>query len=219
MSVKLSRWTTRFFNSKRGQIVLLLRRNARTVAELAGALDLTDNAVRAHLATLERDSLVRQSGERAGFRKPHFSYELTAEAEELFPKAYGRVLNQILATFKKRFGVVPVENALRDVGRRLATGYTPAHRTAPNERLDQALNILEDLGGQARIEREDGRVLICAESCPLATASALHPEVCRMVETLLSQIVGVRVRECCQREPAPRCCFEVLSRKIVKSSR
>ncbi len=198
---------------------MLLRRKARTVAELAEALKLTDNAVRAHLATLERDSLLRQSGERAGFRKPHFSYELTAEAEELFPKAYGRVLNQILATFKKRFGVEPVESALRDVGRRLATGHTLANRTALNERLDQACKILEDFGGQARIERENGKVLIRAASCPLATASAHHPEVCRMVETLLSEIAGVRVRECCQREPAPRCCFEILPRKIVKSSR
>jgi predicted ArsR family transcriptional regulator len=56
----------RFFETTRGQIVGLLRRGRRTVEELARALGLTDNAVRNHLATLERDGLVRQDGVRRG---------------------------------------------------------------------------------------------------------------------------------------------------------
>src|SRR3712207_8581849 len=52
----------RFLETTRGQIVALLRRGTRTVEELAAALGLTDNAVRAHLAALERDGLVRQAG-------------------------------------------------------------------------------------------------------------------------------------------------------------
>lgn len=55
----------RFFASTRGQVVTLLRRGSRTVDELAGTLGLTDNAVRAHLAGLERDGLVTQ-GRSAG---------------------------------------------------------------------------------------------------------------------------------------------------------
>ena len=72
MRPKTPLWTSRFFETTRGQIVLLLRQEVRTVAELAEALELTDNAVRAHLATLERDRFVRRAGERPGFRKPHF---------------------------------------------------------------------------------------------------------------------------------------------------
>ena len=56
----LSRSDERFFASTRGQIVTLLRRALRTVDELAGELGLTDNAIRAHLAALERDGLVTQ---------------------------------------------------------------------------------------------------------------------------------------------------------------
>jgi predicted ArsR family transcriptional regulator len=44
----------RFFESTRGQIVLLLRNSNKTVNDLAAALNLTDNAVRAHLLTLEQ---------------------------------------------------------------------------------------------------------------------------------------------------------------------
>src|SRR5574341_1702227 len=67
----------RFFASTRGRIVALLRGTTRTVDELAEELELTDNAVRAHLLSLERDGLLRQSGLQRGTRKPHFAYELT----------------------------------------------------------------------------------------------------------------------------------------------
>jgi predicted ArsR family transcriptional regulator len=55
-------WDRRFFDSTRGRIVTMLRRSNRTVEDLARALDLTDNGVRAHLAVLERDGIVRQRG-------------------------------------------------------------------------------------------------------------------------------------------------------------
>src|SRR3712207_1307210 len=86
----------RFFSTTRGQVVQLLRRASRTVEELARALELTDNAVRAHLAALERDGLVRQGGLRRGPGKPSYTYGLTPESERLFPKPYGPVLRRLL---------------------------------------------------------------------------------------------------------------------------
>ena len=64
-------WRARLMESTRGKILDLLRSKERTVNELAAALGLTDNAVRAHLLSLERDGLVHQSGTQPGFRKPH----------------------------------------------------------------------------------------------------------------------------------------------------
>jgi predicted ArsR family transcriptional regulator len=75
----------RFFASTRGQIITLLLRSSRTVDELAQALELTDNAVRVHLATLERDGMVQQRGVRRGSGKPAYVYTLTPDAEQLFP--------------------------------------------------------------------------------------------------------------------------------------
>ena len=207
--MNFSPWTRRFLDSKRGQIILLLRPEARTVAELAEALSLTDNAVRAHLATLERDGLVRQGRERPGFRKPQFSYELTAVAEELFPKAYGPLLNQILAQLKERFGSEQIEAVLREVGHRMAVPHTEPGATPLKERLEQAVKIFASLGGQARIERGDGKVLIRGAGCPLAAATADHAEVCEMVRTLLAKVIDAPVCEICQRGPSPHCCFEV----------
>jgi predicted ArsR family transcriptional regulator len=57
-----TRLDRRFFESTRGRIVTLLRRSGFTVEELARELGLTNNGVRANLATLERDGIVWQLG-------------------------------------------------------------------------------------------------------------------------------------------------------------
>src|SRR6266852_5876410 len=118
-----SYWNQRFFTSTRGQIVTLLRRASRTVDELAQALELTDNAVRAHLATLERDGVVQQRGARRGPGKPAYVYDLAPEAEQLFPKAYVPVLQQVLAILSERLPTDEVETLLREAGRRIAAQW------------------------------------------------------------------------------------------------
>src|SRR5207248_1873121 len=119
-------WNQRFFESTRGRIIMLLRRANRTVEELAQALDLTDNAVRAHLATLERDGFVRQRGARRGSGKPAFVYELTPETEQLFPKAYGLVLRELLHLLNEHMPADEVEALLRLVCGRLGAWGTRA---------------------------------------------------------------------------------------------
>ncbi|HYI16504.1 MAG TPA: ArsR family transcriptional regulator, partial [Thermomicrobiales bacterium] len=100
--MSIQRWDQRFFSSTRGRIVTFLRRSNRTVNELAEELDLTDNAVRAHLATLERDGIVRQQGVRREGGKPSYDYDLTPEAEALFPKAYEPVLRELIGAIEER---------------------------------------------------------------------------------------------------------------------
>jgi predicted ArsR family transcriptional regulator len=208
-------WDQRFLQSKRGQLVALLRRSSRTVEELARALDLTDNGVRAHLAILERDGIVRQRGSVrrvSGGGKPAFVYELTPEAESRFPKGYKPVLRWLLDVLAERLGPEESETLLRTVGRRMAQGQAAAaHGT--RTRLEAAVEVLNELGGLAEIEEHDGGVVIRGYSCPLAAVTPDHPEVCRMVETLLTELVGVPVHEHCERGERPRCCFKVVHPK------
>jgi len=204
-------WDQKFFESTRGQIVTLLRRAGRTVEELAQALDLTDNGVRAHLATLERDGIVRQRGSvrrGSGGGKPAYIYELMPEAEGLFPKAYEPVLSQLLDVLAEQLGCEKSEALLRSVGRRIAEGQAiPADGV--HERLEAAVGVLNDLGGLAELEQRDGSFVVRGYSCPLTAVTPDHPEVCRMAETLLTELAGVPIYEHCDRGERPRCCFEV----------
>lgn len=205
MATKLDK---RFFDTSRGRIVTLLRGGAKTVSELAAELELTDNAVRAHLLSLERDGLVRQRGVQRGTRKPHFSYELTGEAESLFPKAYDALLNQLIGVLKSRLTPAALEEVLREVGRSLAAN-ADRRKDGLETRIGDALSALEAIGGAARLEKEDDKLVIRSGSCPLATAVAEHPEVCQLTEALLSEIIGENVRERCDRNGSPRCAFEI----------
>jgi predicted ArsR family transcriptional regulator len=206
-------WDRRFVESTRGQIVTLLRRSNRTVEDLARALDLTDNGVRAHLAVLERDGIVRQRGSvrrSSGGGKPAYVYELTQEGEDLFPKAYEPTLRRLLDILSDQLGPEESEALLRSVGRRLADEHTTRADSA-HARLEAAVEVLNELGGLAELEERNDTVVIRGYSCPLAGVTPDHPEVCRMAESLVGEVAGVPVHERCDRGERPRCCFEVAS--------
>jgi predicted ArsR family transcriptional regulator len=204
-------WDQKFFESTRGKVVTLLRRGGRTVEELAQALGLTDNGVRVHLATLERDGIVQQRGSKrhgSGGGKPAYTYELTPQAEELFPKAYKPVLDQLLDVLAVQLGLQESEALLRSVGRRIAEAQT-VPPDGVRGRLEAAVGVLNELGGLAELEERDGSFVIRGYSCPLAGIAPDHPEVCLMAETLLTELAGVPVYEHCDRGERPHCCFEV----------
>ena len=205
----MSGWSARFFVTTRGRIVMLLRRAGRTVDELAQALDLTDNGVRSHLATLERDGLVRQHGTRRGGGKPAYTYELTPEADSFFPKAYDEILVQLLDVLADRLAPELLGPVLDEVSSRLAIG-----RVAPpgdlRSRVEWGASVLRDMGGLPEVEECQGAFLIRGYSCPLGAVVSKHPGACRLAELLLSRVIGATVRERCERGGSPRCCFEVL---------
>ncbi|MGH7627990.1 MAG: helix-turn-helix transcriptional regulator [Gemmatimonadales bacterium] len=203
----------RFMETTRGQIVALLRRGQRTVDEVARTLDLTDNAVRAHLATLERDGLIRQGGVRrsAGAGKPASLYELHPDAEPLFSRAYAPFLSALLEELASRLSRDEIETLLEGMGRRLAAASLPPPTATFKLRLRAAVELLNSLGGAADLEERDGVHVIRGCGCPISAAVARRPEVCRAVEALLSDVVGVRVRQCCAQGERPSCCFEVPS--------
>jgi predicted ArsR family transcriptional regulator len=208
-----TRWDRRFFESTRGQIVTLLRRSNRTVEELARALDLTDNGVRAHLAVLERDSIVRQRGSvrsSSGGGKPAYVYELTQEGEDLFPKAYEPILDRLLDVLAEQLESDESETLLRTVGRLMAEEQIVPTNGA-RARLEAATDMLNKLGGLAELEERDGGFVIRGYSCPLAGVTPDHPEVCRMAETLIAELASVPDHEHCDRGERARCCFEIAS--------
>ena len=208
-----TRWDRRFFESTRGRLVTLLRRAGFTVDELARELGLTNNGVRAHLAVLERDGIVRQSGvvrSESGGGKPAYLYELAPEAEDLFPKAYEPVLHRLLDVLEERLKSDESEALLRSVGRLMAEEHTVPTDGARGA-LEAAVEVLNGLGGLAELEERDGGFVIRGYSCPLAGVTPDHPEVCRMAETLIAELAGMPVHERCDRGERPRCCFEIAS--------
>ena len=209
-SMKHIGWRERLFKSTRGKILDLLRARECTVNELADELHLTDNAVRAHLASLERDRLVVQSGLKPGIRKPHTTYALGPEAEHLFPKAYGRLVSLLMSIFSRHVKPQNLRAGMRAAGRKVALEHSDGLQAKSREqRIDAALGILKELGGAATFREENGKHFIYGNGCPIAAATANHPEACLLAESLLTEIIGSPVKEHCIRGAAPSCRFEV----------
>jgi predicted ArsR family transcriptional regulator len=202
---------TRLLETTRGRIVALLRRGARTVEELARAVGLTDNAVRAHLSSLERDGLVRAHGVRRtpGAGKPATLYEVPQDAEPLFSRAYAPVLAALVEELVEQLPAERRDQLLRAAGRRVAGGVGRPMTGELDTRVRAAIALLNSLGAEVEVEQRADGFLIRGYGCPLSAATARRPEVCRAMEALLSDVVAVPVRECCAHGERPRCCFHV----------
>jgi predicted ArsR family transcriptional regulator len=204
-----------FLKNGRGRIVPLLRGRTLTVNNLAEALDLTDNAVRAHLALLERDGLVVPSGKLPGIRKPHETFSLTPIAEQLFPKPHELLLQTLLSVLGERLPTETIADALAEVASRLAAEFPcPPANANVETRLKRAVEIIGFLGGAAEIEDDHGRLFIRGYSCPLASLATENPAVCILAEKLLTQATGICFQEGCQKGEHPSCRFNLVNQAM-----
>src|SRR5262249_51625866 len=126
----------KFLTTTRGRVLTMLREDRRTVAEMAKALHITENGIRAQLNALEDEGLVRQAGVMPGTRKPFNAYELTNEGEKIFPSAYGPLLCEILAVIGERCTEEQVNAICDETARRVAEKYAPsAEKSSFDNRL------------------------------------------------------------------------------------
>ena len=204
----MTNWVERLTGETRAKLLDLLRRSRQTITGLADALGLTDNAVRTHVAALERDGIVEQVGtQRDTGGKPARVYALTGEGEELFPKAYALVLSELVEEIARADGWDRATALLRAVGQRAAAGAAaPADREA---RVAAAAAALRGLGGEVEVLRTEQGYTLQGYACPLSAVTARHPQVCALAQALVEAIAGQPVTECCDRNGRPRCRFRI----------
>jgi predicted ArsR family transcriptional regulator len=192
----------------RTQIVNLLRQSGLTANELAARLGLTHNAIRGHLAGLQREGLIRGAGWQRGASRPAMIYEMVPEADAVFSKAYIPFVAQLVRVLRERVRPEELDEIKRAVGQRLAAEW-PRVSGELSQRVEAASALLEELGALNQVEPQNGGYVIRGHGCLLSAAVHGRPEVCRAMESLLTELIEAPVRECCQRGERPRCCFEI----------
>jgi len=192
----------------RRRIIDLLRQSALTANEIAAALELTHNAVRAHLSGLQSDGIIRNAGLRPGGTRPSVVYELVPRADSLFSTAYIPFVAQLLKVLGERMSQAELDEMMRRVGIGLAAEW-PRLNGDLAERVNAASALLQELGSLTEIEPTNDGFILRAHGCMLGEAVHGRPEVCRAVESLLAQLAQARARQCCQHGEHPRCCFEI----------
>ena len=203
-------WFERWVTGTRGRILSLLRGDPATVSDLAGNVGISDNAVRTHLTSLQRDGLVEEAGtaHEGGVGKPAQLYRVTEHGEELFPKAYAAVLGQVLRVVAEQEGENGLVSLLEEVGRRV--GRTARSGVASRERIESTAQLLRGLGGDVEIVPEpSGRWRIEGRGCPLSGVVRDQAVACTLIEALIAEATGGAVTQCCQHGDRPRCSFRI----------
>jgi DeoR family transcriptional regulator, suf operon transcriptional repressor len=198
-------------DTSRGRIVTLLRGGGLTADDIARTLRLTRSAVRIQITAMERDGVVQTVGKRPGTTRPSRIFALTPEVELLLSKAYIPLLTGLVDVFADALPPDQVETLLRETGCLLARQLTRGKRVTGGLRSRVAsvsAMMNEQLGAMTRVE-SNGMIVIRGAGCPLAALTGKHKGVCLALESLVTEIVGVPVRECCDRRDRPQCCFEI----------
>lgn len=200
------RWFEKLAGTTRFRIVELLQRRERTVQEIADEVRVTANAVRGHLASLERDGLAVRTGVRRDTGgKPAALYGLSPDADEAFPKGYATVLRSVLAALDERLGADAVAEMLKELGEGAATRA----EGTPRERVEAAADVLRELGGTVEVQDTERGWRIQGFACPLSAVTRDDDRCCGLAAALVGETAGGQVREACERGPRPRCAFEV----------
>jgi predicted ArsR family transcriptional regulator len=147
-------------------------------------------------------------GARRGVGKPAALYQLTPQAQRLFPKAYADLLGHVLDVLQEQIPQDALDAFMREVGQRLAGEETPP-AAGLRPRVETAAGVLNKLGGLVEIEESDAAYRLCGYSCPFDDVVSPHPEVCRAVQAMLTALIAQPVTERCPRSDSLCCWFEI----------
>ena len=160
---------------------------------LGTTLKLTRTAITSHLAVLQAESLVHRRGFRPGLRRPSIVYELTPEADRVFPKAYDVFASTLLEEIKHK-NPGDLRRYLRHVADRwIARDLPDLHGLRGRERFKAARDVLTKHGFMPVLEQTSAGYLLQEHNCPLMRLAAAHGEVCDMVHHWLEALFDARL--------------------------
>jgi predicted ArsR family transcriptional regulator len=181
--------------TQRSILDLLKRRGSATIPRLATELGLNIETVRSHLKTLTAHALVRRQGSlKSGPGRPEIVYGLTPEAETLFPRREGEILQE-LALYLKESGH---ERLLREfiaqgISRRRDQALARVAHLEGRERLEEVARILSELGFMAEVEHPEDASSLRLCHCPLRALVDVTRLPCMAEIGLITELLGDRL--------------------------
>jgi predicted ArsR family transcriptional regulator len=161
--------------------LLLSNKAGLTVDELSGELEITRNAVRQHLAALERDNLVRRGETKPSGGRPEQLYLLSSRGAEMFPRRYSWFSELLIEAMAADVGHDAVGDKLDQMGRAVALQLLKS-KASPDDRASRVAamaEIMKELGYEAAVAPAPAEDTIAAVNCVFHHLAEKFPEVCR----------------------------------------
>jgi predicted ArsR family transcriptional regulator len=200
----------------RDQLLDILKRSGpRSVRDLADQLEISEMAVRQHLAGLQGADLVRPEKMPRPVGRPAMLWHLTEAAQSRYPDAHSDLTVELIGDMRALFGEKGMEKLLaRRAGRQVAQ-YHAAMRGARGLRgkLRALARIRSREGYMADVaDGPDGSLLFVENHCPVCAAARACAGLCRMELEVFREALGPGVEiERCEHilEGARRCAYRV----------
>ena len=190
---------------------LLKMRAGMTVGQLTDALHISQMGVRQHLAILEAEGLVVHYQEKQGRGRPPHVYQLTDEANSLFPTTYANFAVGLMHEVAKFNGPGFINKVFR--GRMKAQLETYQLRLEGKtlcERVKELARIRDEEGYMARFDENEDDYVLIEHNCPIVAIAQEYPHVCEIELALFRQSLGAKVvREEYLMQGSHRCCYRI----------
>jgi iron-sulfur cluster biosynthesis transcriptional regulator SufR len=196
----------------RMRILQLLKMRANmTVGQLTDALHISQMGVRQHLAILEAEGLVEHYQEKQGRGRPPHVYQLTDQANSLFPTTYANFAVGLMHEVAKFNGPGFINKVFR--GRMKAQLEAYQLRLGGKtlcERVQELARIRDEEGYMARFDENADDYVLIEHNCPIAVIAQEYPHVCEIELALFRQSLGAKVvREEHLMQGSHRCCYRI----------
>lgn len=160
---------------------------------LAGALDISRQAVLQHLERLVAAGLVDHLDERRGVGRPRRIWALTPAAQTRFPDTHAQLSLEMLDAVRAEFGASGVERMI--ARRERVTAQTYAQAMAGVETLEARVRRLAEIrtaeGYMADCTPDPGGGFLLVENhCPICAAAAACQGFCRAELQVFQDTLG-----------------------------
>lgn len=202
----------------RREILMHLRQAGPTSPDgLAGALGASRTGVLQQLYALEEAGLVSHAAEKHGVGRPRHLYDVTPDAQGLFPTDYGGfasglvkaieavggddLVEQVFAARRRQIG----DRIRRRMGERLPEGASLADRV-------RLLAVLQDEAGYLAeaVVTDDGALKLREHNCAIDRIARRTGAACDAELDLFRELLGPDVQRETHIQSGDRCCSYVV---------
>ena len=165
-------------------------------AKLAERLGLTAMAVRQHLYALQREGLVSAEERPVPIGRPAKFWQLTREADRLFPEAYAELSVALIDSVKDAFGDEGLERVLtsRCARQRMDYGKRIKPTDSLKKKLQELAKVRTEEGYMAEVRAEgQGSYLLIENHCPICAAANACQGFCATELDLFRSVLGTGV--------------------------
>jgi predicted ArsR family transcriptional regulator len=198
--------------STKDRILDILKKEVSlSVNDLTEQLSITHMAVRKHLASLEKDGLIRSVESKQPMGRPLQLYSLTEKGEKVFPKNYEGITLEFLKDIEEIHGEDSIDLLFKKRENRLTIEYSNRIQTnLMSEKMNEIVKIQNEKGYMASASPIDDNSFELVEyNCPIYSVAQEYKMACHCETEMFKTVLGADqvVRTSCKTDGDSHCKF------------